>query len=134
MAETPASIPPSDDPTAVSRKQDHIEMAFQSRVESGELDRRFYYEPLLGKHIDPSQAFPPFRFLQKTLRTPLWVSSMTGGTALANVINHNLARACAEFGMGMGLGSCRQLLYGDQYLPDFDVRDTIGPELPLYAN
>ena len=134
MAETPASIPPSDDPTAVSRKQDHIEMAFQSRVESGELDRRFYYEPLLGKHIDPSQAFPPFHFLQKTLRTPLWVSSMTGGTALANVINHNLARACAEFGMGMGLGSCRQLLHSDQYLPDFDVRDTIGPELPLYAN
>ncbi len=134
MAETPASIPPSDDPTAVSRKQDHIEMAFQSRVESGELDRRFYYEPLLAKHPDPSQAFAPFAFLGKNLRAPLWVSSMTGGTALANVINHNLARACAEFGMGMGLGSCRQLLHNDQYLPDFDVRDTIGPDLPLYAN
>lgn len=109
-------------------------MAFQSRVESGELDRRFYYEPMLDPHPEPGAAWPPLPFLGKTLRAPLWVSSMTGGTALANVINHNLARACAEFGLGMGLGSCRQLLYSDQYLPDFDVRDTIGPELPLYAN
>jgi isopentenyl-diphosphate delta-isomerase len=59
---------------------------------------------------------------------------MTGGTELAATINKNLARACGEFGMGMGLGSCRQLLYSDQYLPDFDVRDLIGPDLPLYAN
>ena len=64
----------------------------------------------------------------------MWVSSMTGGTALAGTINHNLARLCAEFGMGMGLGSCRQLLHGDEHLPDFDVRDTLGSDLPLYAN
>lgn len=134
MAEVQKNQPPADDPSAVSRKQDHIELAFQSRVESGELDRRFVYEPLLAAHPDPDSALPPFQFLGKTLRAPLWVSSMTGGTALANVINHNLARACAEFGLGMGLGSCRQLLYGDEFLPDFDVRDGLGPDLPLFAN
>ena len=140
MASDPTKLHPAvllglseEDPTAVSRKQDHIELAFQSKVESGELDARFYYEPLLAAHPKPG-SLAPFSFLGKTLRTPLWVSSMTGGTALANVINHNLARACAEFGMGMGLGSCRQLLYGDDHLADFDVRDTIGPDLPLYAN
>lgn len=122
-----------DDPTAVSRKQDHIELAFKSRVDAGELDHRFYYEPLLAAH-PPHGSLAPFSFLGKTLRAPLWVSSMTGGTALANVINHNLARACAEFGLGMGLGSCRQLLYNDEFLADFDVRDSIGPDLPLYAN
>jgi isopentenyl-diphosphate delta-isomerase len=36
--------------------------------------------------------------------------------------------------MGMGLGSCRQLLFSDEYLPDFDIRDILGPDLPLYAN
>jgi len=122
-----------DDPTAVSRKKDHIELAFKSRVEAGELDGRFYYEPLLAAHPAPG-SLTPFSFLGKTLRAPMWVSSMTGGTALANVINHNLARACAEFGLGMGLGSCRQLLYSDEFLPDFDVRDAIGPDLPLFAN
>jgi isopentenyl-diphosphate delta-isomerase len=124
---------PDDDPTAVARKKDHIELAFRSRVETGELDGRFYYEPLLAAHPAPG-SLAPFSFLGKTLRAPMWVSSMTGGTALANVINHNLARACAEFGLGMGLGSCRSLLYSDEFLADFDVRDTIGADLPLFAN
>lgn len=122
-----------DDPTAVSRKKDHIDLAFRSRVESGALDSRFFYEPMLAAHPIPG-SLAPIPFLGKTLRTPIWVSSMTGGTALAGKINHHLARACAEFGMGMGLGSCRQLLYSDEHLPDFDVRDSMGPDLPLFAN
>lgn len=125
--------PTTTDPTASARKQDHIELAFQSRIEAGELDVRFYYEPLLSAHPAPG-SLPPVPFLGRTLRVPLWVSSMTGGTALANTINHNLARACGEFGMGMGLGSCRQLLYSEEHLADFAVRDLIGPDLPFYAN
>ncbi|MBN8678084.1 MAG: type 2 isopentenyl-diphosphate Delta-isomerase [Chitinophagales bacterium] len=125
--------PFSDDPTAESRKKDHIELAFRSRVEAGELDERFYYEPMLAAHPAPG-SLPATPFLGKTLRTPIWVSSMTGGTAMAGKINHHLARACGEFGMGMGLGSCRQLLHSDEYLPDFDVRDAMGAEAPLYAN
>ncbi|MFN0014340.1 MAG: isopentenyl-diphosphate delta-isomerase [Saprospiraceae bacterium] len=124
---------PHDDPTAVSRKKDHIQLAFQSQVECLALDGRFFYEPALAAHPIPG-SLPPFVFLEKKLRTPVWVSSMTGGTALARTINLNLARACAEFGMGMGLGSCRQLLNGNEHLPDFDVRDAIGPDLPLFAN
>ena len=130
---TPSREIPEQDPTAETRKKDHIEMAFRSRVEAGELDARFYYEPMLAAHPKPG-SLQPFTFLGKTLRTPMWVSSMTGGTALAGKINHNLARACAEFGMGMGLGSCRQLLYSDEFLPDFDVRGEMGADLPLYAN
>jgi isopentenyl-diphosphate delta-isomerase len=36
--------------------------------------------------------------------------------------------------MGMGLGSCRALLDSSASLPDFDMRDIIGDDLPLYAN
>jgi isopentenyl-diphosphate delta-isomerase len=121
------------DPTASERKKDHIEMAFQSQVDRGELDSRFFYEPLLSAHPSPG-SWPETPFLGKTLKVPLWVSSMTGGTALARTINFNLARACGEFGMGMGLGSCRQLLYNDTYLADFDVRHLMGDDLPLYTN
>jgi len=124
---------PPNDPTATSRKKDHIELAFQSQVERFALDGRFHYEPALSAHPLPG-SLPPINFLGKKLRTPVWVSSMTGGTGLARTINRNLARACAEFGMGMGLGSCRQLLNSDEYLPDFDVRNIIGNELPLFAN
>lgn len=130
MSQTAAH--PKADPTAESRKKDHIEMAFASQVSSSELDNRFYYEPMLSGH--PTKEMAPFPFAGKTMRTPIWVSSMTGGTEKAALINRNLAMACAEFGMGMGLGSCRQLLDSDERLPDFDFRKVIGDEQPFYAN
>lgn len=122
-----------EDPTAADRKRDHIELAFQSQVATGELDARFMYEPLLAAHPEDG-GLPPFPFLGKTMRAPLWVSSMTGGTEKAHTINHNLARACREFGLGMGLGSCRPLLYSDERLADFDIRPTMGEEQVLCAN
>ncbi|PKQ66379.1 type 2 isopentenyl-diphosphate Delta-isomerase [Labilibaculum manganireducens] len=114
------------------RKKDHIELAFRSQMKDALIDERFYYEPMLSSH--PKADDTTFTFLGKDMQTPIWVSSMTGGTELAGKINRNLARACAEFGMGMGLGSCRSLLDSDEYFSDFDVRSIIGDDLPLYAN
>lgn len=114
------------------RKKDHIDLAFASQTLTDQLDKRFMYEPVLSKH--PRGAIPESTFIGKKLKLPLWVSSMTGGTKMAGHINKNLARACKEFGMGMGLGSCRIILDDDTYFPDFDVRDLIGNDLPLYAN
>lgn len=114
------------------RKSDHIVLALGARFKPEEADSRFNYEPL-GR-MNPAGKLPEFRFMGKTLRVPMWVSSMTGGTRIGRTINENLARACNEFGMGMGLGSCRILLDKPEYFDDFDMRDIIGPELPLYAN
>lgn len=119
------------DPNAVSRKQDHISLAFQSQIANAAIDPRFSYEPLLAAH--PTNKTLETVFLGKKMQVPIWVSSMTGGTKWAKTINQNLARACAEFGMGMGLGSCRQLLYSDEHFTDFDVRQLMGDQ-PLYAN
>jgi isopentenyl-diphosphate delta-isomerase len=52
---------------------------------------------------------------------------------MASTINHNLARAAGDFGFGMGLGSCRSLLYSDDTLADFAVKQHM-PNQPLYAN
>ena len=114
------------------RKNHHIDLAFSSQMDNQLADKRFIYEPLLGS--SKQGAIEPFSFLGRTLRTPIWVSSMTGGSAHAKTINLNLAKACNEFGMGMGLGSCRILLEDEKYFPDFDMRDVIGDDLPLYAN
>ena len=114
------------------RKNDHILMAFQSQMELKDKDNRFYYEPLLKSH--PPKDFTPFNFLGKVFKAPLWISSMTGGTQIARSINSNLARACNEFGIGMGLGSCRIILKPNNYFKDFDMRDIIGEASPFYAN
>ena len=125
MSDTPES-------EIIRRKADHIELAFASQTGRDQLDKRFYYEPLLTGH--PVMQDLPVTFLGKTLRFPIWVSSMTGGTQAARTINENLARMCGEFGFGMGLGSCRILLDQPALLPDFDVRKHLGPDLPLLAN
>jgi isopentenyl-diphosphate delta-isomerase len=115
------------------RKQDHITLAFEADMSNRGTDSRFYYEPMMAAH--PADDLDiGISFLGKKLSAPLWVSSMTGGTAMALDINQRLARACARFGLGMGLGSCRPLLDDLSRLRDFDVREMMGPDLPLYAN
>jgi len=120
------------DETASSRKEDHITLAFQSQQDRLAIDRRFYYEPMLSPHkSDYSILECTFAGFRQKL--PMWVSSMTGGTEKANLINKNLSKACGEYGIGMGLGSCRSLLFSDEYFHDFDVKDNLG-EFPLFAN
>ena len=117
---------------STERKKAHIGLALESQTGINTLDPRFNYEPLLSAH--PSDDPKPFSFLGKTMRVPIWISSMTGGTDEAMQINKNLARAAKEFGMGMGLGSCRILLERDIYPEHFRLREFIGHEVPFYAN
>ncbi|MBC8172973.1 MAG: type 2 isopentenyl-diphosphate Delta-isomerase [Chitinophagales bacterium] len=120
------------DPTAENRKKDHLALALNSQTDHILQDTRFYYEPLLAAH--PKTNTLPVTFLGKQLNLPLWISSMTGGTEKAGKINRNLAQACRDFGIGMGLGSCRGLLESDKHLEDFNLRPLIGSELPFFAN
>lgn len=115
------------------RKADHVQLAFESQTLHN--DKRFHFEPL-NSPLNSSPQEHPVRLGSKELKFPLWISSMTGGSTAINAqtINERLARVCRDFGIGMGLGSCRALLYDDQYLNDFAVRSIIGPDLPLYAN
>ena len=119
--------------SASDRKKDHIELTTRSQMSEWSNDKRFYYEPILSPH--PEKKDYAIDFLAKKMRFPLWVSSMTGGTEQARKINENLAAACKEFGLGMGLGSCRILLEEpEKHLSDFAIRHKMGPNQPLYAN
>ncbi len=122
----------NEDPSASSRKLDHIKLAFQSAISVSSLDQRFSYEPMLAP-LSGNRSLPTFNLGGKTMNYPIWISSMTGGTELANTINKRLAAICGKYKLGMGLGSCRQLLYSDEYLDDFSVRQYM-PDQPLYAN
>jgi len=114
------------------RKLEHIKLALDSQTHLTEQDLRFYYEPMLSAH--PENSDLSLHFLGKTMKNPIWVSSMTGGTGVARFINGNIARACREYGIGMGLGSCRKILFDKTHWADFDLRDVIGGDQPFWAN
>jgi isopentenyl-diphosphate delta-isomerase len=120
------------DNQAALRKNDHIDLAFRSSIPASKADSRFYYEPLLSAHLSDADLSST-TIAGRTMSVPIWVSSMTGGTEKASAINHNLAKVCGEFGLGMGLGSCRQLLYEDKRLSEFDLREYM-PDQPLFIN
>lgn len=114
------------------RKKAHIELAARSVTRSEEVDTRFYYEPLFFTHPAENEK-ASLKFLGHDFDFPFWISSMTGGTLHAKSINENLALLCGKYKLGMGLGSCRPLLEGQERVQDFAVRKFIGNQ-PLYAN
>ncbi len=114
------------------RKKDHIALALQSVPKNDSKLTSSFYEPLFSPHPKSSEKMS-INFLDFEFDYPLWVSSMTGGTEKAEKININLAMACEEFGLGMGLGSCRSLLDSRSRLQDFDVRKYM-PHRPLFTN
>lgn len=115
----------------VKRKIDHIKLAETSIPISGTPDPRFNYEPMLNAHSTGNEKI---EFLGKTMSHPLWISSITGGSAGSGIINHYLAEAAAEFGLGIGLGSCRTLLKSNKYFEDFNLRPILGKDVPFFAN
>lgn len=116
--------------TEAERKSEHIKLALKSQI--SETDTRFYYEPAINCNINDTDI--SVKFLNYKFGAPIWVSSMTGGTANANKINNNLALACKKYNLGIGLGSCRSLLYSDEFLNDFNLRKIAGDNAVIFAN
>ncbi|MUK89808.1 type 2 isopentenyl-diphosphate Delta-isomerase [Ornithinibacillus sp. L9] len=72
-------------------------------------------------------------FLNKSLHAPFLVSSMTGGSELAEKINQNLALAAEQRRWAIALGSTRAILEGDKHQDSFLIRKQ-APTVPLIAN
>jgi isopentenyl-diphosphate delta-isomerase len=117
-----------------TRKSDHLELAKKAQLPSDTLDTRFDFEPLLSGHPKDDHLGLETEFLGKKMRAPLWISSMTGGTKEAGNLNRLFATVAAEFGLGLGLGSCRVLFDDPTRWSDFDLRPILGEDLPFYAN
>jgi isopentenyl-diphosphate Delta-isomerase len=118
------------------RKADHIRINLEEDVSfkklTSGLERYFFLHEALPE-LDLAQVSTETTLLGKRLRTPLLISSMTGGTAEARQINRTLATAAQEMGMAMGLGSMRAAIEDPQLADTFHVRE-VAPDIPLYAN
>jgi len=124
-----------DDPDITSRKADHIRINLEEDVRSslttGLENYRFVHEALPEinlEDVDLSQ-----RLFGRSVRAPLLISSMTGGTAEAGKINRTLAEAAQSAGIVMGVGSQRAALARPEVAETFRVR-RYAPDILLFAN
>ena len=117
------------------RKADHIRINLEKDVDSslttGLEQYRFIHQAV--PELDLDKLDTSATLLGKTLRAPLVISSMTGGTEQAREINRRLARAAQTHGIAMGLGSQRAALQHPELAETFRVRD-VAPDILLLAN
>lgn len=118
-----------------SRKTDHIHINLEedvrSRLSTG-LERYHFIHHALPE-INLQDVDQSVGFLGKQLNTPLLISSMTGGTPEAAMINQVLAEAAQETKVAMGVGSQRIALEQPEYANTFKVR-RYAPDILLFAN
>jgi len=117
------------------RKADHIRISLDENVDShlttGLEKYRFVHQAT--PELDLSAVDTAMVLFGKTLRAPLLISSMTGGTERAREINRRLAQAAQAHGIAMGLGSQRAAIQHPELTDTFRVRD-VAPDILLFAN
>ena len=122
-----ALVPPT------ARKAEHLRLAAGPGVEhrsgSGLAAVRLRHRALPGR--DLAAVGLTTKLLGARLAAPLVVSAMTGGTPEAEAVNRRLARAAAEHGIALVLGSGRALLGDPDLLRTY--RSSARPPL-LLAN
>lgn len=133
----PLSLSPTDGADIHDkRKADHIrinleeDVAFK-KVTNG-LESFFFMHQALPE-LDLAEIDTTVSVFGKSLKTPLLISSMTGGTARAREINRTLAVGAQSAGMAMGLGSMRAGIEDPALEGTYQVRD-VAPDILLFAN
>ena len=119
-----------------TRKADHLRICLEDDVQFRQLSNgldsyRFNHSCL--PELDFKDVDISTKFLGKALRTPLLISSMTGGTEQAKIINSRLAAAAQRHGLAMGVGSQRIAVENPDVAHTFAVRN-IAPDAMLFAN
>jgi len=117
------------------RKEDHIKINLEqdvhSALTSGLEHIRFSHEALPELNLDEIDT--KLVVFGKEIQAPILISSMTGGTSDAGVINFRLAEAAQHCGFPMGVGSQRTALEHPEQMSTFQVRK-VAPDILLFAN
>jgi isopentenyl-diphosphate Delta-isomerase len=119
-----------------SRKADHLRICLDDQVQCKEITtglEHYRFTHTCLPELDAQEIQLNTTFLGQSLKTPLLISSMTGGTDLAHVINVRLATVAQTYGLAMGVGSQRVAVEQPQLSDTFEVRSH-APDIPLYAN
>ena len=118
-----------------TRKADHLRICLdedvQCRVTNGLERYRFVHNCLPDLNL--SDIDLSTTFLGRSLGAPILISSMTGGTEFAKLINYRLAEIAQHYKLAMGVGSQRVAVENPQVADTFAIR-SIAPNAVLLAN
>lgn len=118
------------------RKADHIRICLDENVQCDRITNgleRYRFTHCCLPDLNRGEIDLSTQFLGKTLGAPLLISSMTGGTEQAQVINTRLAIAAQRYGLAMGVGSQRVAEETPELRRTFKVRSQ-APDILLLAN
>ncbi len=118
------------------RKADHIRINLEEDVNFATLTtglEHYRFEHNAVPELDLAAVDTTTEFLGKSLRVPLLISSMTGGTGEASLINRRLAEAAEAAGIAMGVGSQRAAIEDPALADTFEIR-RYAPRAPIFAN
>jgi len=117
------------------RKDEHIGINLEQDVEFsfGTGFDEIHFEHNALPDLDLDDIDTRSNFLGHEISFPLLISSMTGGTERAQVINQRLAIAANEHHIPIALGSQRAQLVDPSSRDTFLIRD-LAPNVPIIAN
>ncbi|WP_379157080.1 type 2 isopentenyl-diphosphate Delta-isomerase [Paenibacillus sp. sgz5001063] len=122
--------------TTGERKIEHVRLCLNeevggSGISTGFEHYRFRHNALPELNFDDISLRTVF--LEREMRTPLLISSMTGGSSATGAINARLAAAAERRGWALGVGSIRAAVERSELASTFRVRDQ-APGIPVIAN
>lgn len=129
-------IPTEQAAITQSRKADHLRVCLEEDVQFHHVSHgleRYRFVHCCLPELDRQEVNTTTTFLGKSLGAPLLISSMTGGTEYAQMINSRLAQVAQHYQLAMGVGSQRVAIENPEVIKTFAVR-SLAPDILLFAN
>jgi len=118
------------------RKAEHVSVALSQDVSAPQranwADIQFVHQAL--PEVDLDEIDTSVNFFGRTLRYPIFISSLTGGHPDVTSINRNLARAAEYYGLALGVGSQRAGIVNPDVASTYAVTRDFAPNAFLIAN
>jgi isopentenyl-diphosphate delta-isomerase len=118
------------------RKIEHVRLCLEEEVDGAGITagfEKYRFRHCALPEINFDDIHMETTFLDRSLRTPLLISSMTGGSKATGAINARLAEAAERRGWALGVGSVRAAVEREELAATFYVRDK-APSVPVIAN
>lgn len=119
-----------------TRKAEHLRVCLEEDVQFQQITsgfERYRFMHCCLPELNRDEIDLTTTFFGKSLKAPILISSMTGGTEFARLVNTRLAKVAQRYGLAMGVGSQRVAVEQPSLTSTFAIR-SVAPDILLFAN